>query len=89
MLFTGTKEISWIIRDALTQCDDYTCAYDYLSETHIAALGYIILAGTKDNEGVIIARENKGVANVRTIGEDDGIWYLVQTNSDHWTGDCP
>lgn len=46
MMFGGYKEISWIIREALENCDDYDCAYDYLKNTEINALGYIILAGT-------------------------------------------
>ena len=45
------------------------------------------MAGLKDNEGTIISRDRFGVAHADTLSEDR--WYLLQTNSDHWTGDCP
>ena len=56
MLFTGYSEISWLIRETLTVCSDFDCAYYKLKDDPINALGYIILAGTKDDEGVIISR---------------------------------
>jgi hypothetical protein len=63
MMFGGYKEISWIVREALESCDDYDCAYNHLKTTEINALGYIILAGTKDDEGVIISRDRDGAAH--------------------------
>ena len=51
------------------------------------APGYFILAGVKGNEGAIITRNRYDVANVTALSDDR--WYLVQTNSDHYTGDCP
>mmetsp|Transcript_24680 Transcript_24680/g.38395 ORF Transcript_24680/g.38395 Transcript_24680/m.38395 type:complete len:137 (-) Transcript_24680:458-868(-) len=77
MLFTGQKEQSWIIRDALEKCDDYDCAYDMLRNKPFNALGYIILAGTKDDEGVVISRKRFGPAHEDFLNTTNGTWYLV------------
>lgn len=87
-MFTGYKEISWLIRETLTKCDAYDCAYNHLRSTDINALGYIILAGTKDEEGVIISRNREGPAHEDHLNITQGKWYLVQTNSDHWNQGC-
>ena len=47
---------------------------------------YIILTGTKDNEGAIISRNRSQAANITTIS--DANWYLVQNNGDHYLGVC-
>jgi hypothetical protein len=88
MMFSGYKEISWLIRETFVKCDDYDCAYDHLRNTDINALGYIILAGTKDDEGVIISRLREGPAHEDHLNTTNGTWYLVQTNSDHWNQGC-
>jgi len=59
----GADEISWLIRWVLVNCEDFDCAREYLSDTLINSIGYITLAGTKRNEGVIITRDRFGVAN--------------------------
>ena len=51
------------------------------------APAYFILAGVKGNEGAIISRDRFGAANIVTLTDDK--WYLVQTNQDHFSGDCP
>ena len=84
MIFTGYKDISWIIRETLTECNTFDCAYNKLSTDSVIAPGYIILAGTKDYEGVIITRNRFDAAHVDRISEDR--WYLLQTNEDHFAG---
>ena len=81
-LFTGVPEISWLIRKTFENCPDYECAYEVLREHEISALCYIILAGTKDDEGVIISRNRIGAAHEEHLNATQ--WYLVQTNNDHW-----
>ena len=51
------------------------------------APSYIILAGTQGNEGAIITIDRFFSANIETL--TDTKWYLVQTNEDHFKGDCP
>lgn len=84
MIVTGFEEISWRIRTTLETCDTYDCAYKYLSRKSIDGLGYIILAGTKPGEGAVISRRRFSTAHVNKLDADNGKWFLVQTNSDHW-----
>lgn len=53
-----------------------------LRDTQINTPCYIIVAGLKPNEGVVITREREG-AN-RTLSLSDERWYVAQTNSDIW-----
>jgi hypothetical protein len=87
MIFMSYNQASWLIRDTLEQCADYACALNKLSNDPMIAPGYLIVAGTKDYEGAIIARDRFGAANITTL--DENHWYLVQTNQDHFAGDCP
>ena len=88
MLFSGYNEISWLIRETLTTCDDFQCAYQKLSTGDISALGYIILAGTKGDEGVVITGNRFGEAHEERLNATEGKWFLVQTNNDHWDSGC-
>lgn len=88
MLWAGYKENSWIIRDALTNCDDYQCAYLKLRDEPQPSFGYNILAGTKGDEGVVLARDKWGTVHEDHLDSANGIWYLVQTNNDHWDTGC-
>lgn len=87
LTFSGFSEVSWVLRDTLDQCNDYQCAYNKISKDHMSTLGYVILAGTKGDEGAIIARDRLGPAHIDQLSEKDGVWYLVQTNNDHWSSD--
>ena len=78
MIFTGYSEISWIVRDAFIQCDDFYCAESYLSSQPVIAPGYLIVAGLKGDEGVVISRDRFGVAHVDRL--NDTRWYILQTN---------
>ena len=88
MLTTGFDEQSWLIRRTLEHCSDYDCAHNYLANVPTTSVGYYILAGTKGEEGVIIARDNWGPAHQTylnsTVESNAGGWFLVQANSDHW-----
>jgi hypothetical protein len=63
-LFTGSQQISKLIRDTLIDCGDYTCAFNRFQSVGIICPGYIILAGTGPNEGVVITRDRTGVAHL-------------------------
>jgi hypothetical protein len=88
MLFGGMQENSWIIREALTVCDDFKCAYEKLAYEPMPSFGYNILAGTKDDEGVVIARNRFGPAHETWLDSNNGTWFVVQTNNDHWDSGC-
>jgi len=84
MLFQGYKEISWNLRETLINCEDYKCAYQNFVSTPLSSLGYIIVAGTKEDEGAIISRDRYGPAHIDSLNSSNGHWFLVQTNNDHW-----
>jgi hypothetical protein len=75
MIFIGYKEISWITREALIQCDDFECAFNHLVSTPIIAPGYLILAGTKDYQGAVISRDRLGAAHVEMLSAKN--WFVV------------
>lgn len=86
MIIAGYKSISWVMRDTLFECHNYECAYNKLNETPTISAAYVILAGTKDNEGVILSRDRTSTAHAEHLSADN--WYLLQTNEDHFTGAC-
>jgi len=86
LIFKGKVGISWLIREALTKCGSYECAVSMLTSEPIIAPGYIILAGTKEYEGMVISRNHFGPAHIEQLSIDN--WYVAQTNDDHFTGVC-
>jgi hypothetical protein len=52
------------------------------------SLGYNILAGTKGDEGVIIARDKFGPANEIFLNAANGTWFIAQANHDIWLDGC-
>lgn len=88
MTFSGFNELSWVIRDVLINCESYSCALERFNTESISSVGYIILSGVKDNEGVIIIRNRFSVAHTEVLGQGNNTWFLVQTNNDHWQTGC-
>uniref|UniRef100_A0A7S3IXY1 ceramidase n=1 Tax=Strombidium inclinatum TaxID=197538 RepID=A0A7S3IXY1_9SPIT len=88
MTFAGYRELSWLTREALTECDSFDCAYHKIRDTPISALGYVILAGTEGDEGVVVTRNRLSVAHENHLNATAGKWYVVQTNNDHWDSGC-
>lgn len=70
----------------MEECGDYHCAQKRLESEWMVAPCYIIITGTKENEGVVLSRNRTHTINVRNISDDN--WYLVQTNDDTYTGQC-
>lgn len=64
MLWSGYQEASWLIRQSLTDCADYNCAYKMLRESPITDTAYLIIAGKTHDEGKVISRDNFGVVHV-------------------------
>jgi N-acylethanolamine-hydrolysing acid amidase len=75
LIFTGFTQIGWLIRDALTSCDNFACAFNRYSSDYVISPGYLIMAGVKDNEGAVISRDRFGAAHVDLLSEDR--WFLV------------
>jgi len=86
MIAYGSVPSTMLIRQTMEVCSDYACALNKLANDTMVATGYFILAGVKDNEGVVISRNRTASANIATISEDH--WNLVQTNEDHFDDIC-
>ncbi|KAG8454269.1 hypothetical protein GDO86_000784, partial [Hymenochirus boettgeri] len=56
--------VSWLIRDTLSNAQDFQAAALQLSKTPIIAEVYYIMAGTHPNEGVVITRNRNGPADI-------------------------
>ena len=84
MMETGFTEQSWLVRDVLLKCESFECARDLLKRVPMDSPSYFILAGVKENEGVIISRSNVGLAHEAQLYDANNTWFLVQTNNDNW-----
>nr|6DY3_B Chain B, N-acylethanolamine-hydrolyzing acid amidase beta-subunit [Caenorhabditis elegans]6DY3_D Chain D, N-acylethanolamine-hydrolyzing acid amidase beta-subunit [Caenorhabditis elegans]6DY3_F Chain F, N-acylethanolamine-hydrolyzing acid amidase beta-subunit [Caenorhabditis elegans]6DY3_H Chain H, N-acylethanolamine-hydrolyzing acid amidase beta-subunit [Caenorhabditis elegans] len=78
------RPVSFFIRDVLENQATYTEAVDAFSRTHLFSPSYIIVAGIKKNEGVVISRNRWSAANVYPLNVDANQWFLVETNFDNW-----
>jgi len=91
MMYGGFTENSWQLRQALTECNNYDCAFKMLAYQPMSSLGYNIVAGTKGDEAAVIARNNFGPAHISALDSANGTWFVAQANSDSWvdcTGRC-
>jgi len=88
MLFTGFAEQSWLMREALETCAHYDCAHKMLRDVPINGFGYLIVAGTEGDQGVVLSRDRFGAAHEDFLDSANDKWFLVQTNSDHWKDGC-
>lgn len=73
------------LRYVLEQAADFESAVTQLSTTPQIDENYFIVAGTKANEGAVIARGREKAVDVWRLDttEPDG-WFRLQTNYDHW-----
>jgi len=74
-LFAGYQQNTKLIRDVLTECKNYDCAYQRLSDTPVIGPSYFIIAGLETNEGAVITRDRFSVANVDKLTDDK--WYVL------------
>ena len=91
LLKSPGAEITLLIRDALADQDiNYQGVLNRMMYIPMIASCYVIIAGTKPGEGVVISRDRKGLVKpfrngVWKLDVSVERWYLVQTNNDHWT----
>lgn len=85
-LVAGAKGVaSFRIRDALANPDmTFEDAVRYLADEPLIAPCYIIVGGTKPREGVVITRDRIAALDLWRLDAENGRWYLVETNYDHW-----
>lgn len=85
-LLAGTHGISTLhVRDALADKEmNFEDVVDFLSNKRFIAPCYIIVGGTKPGEGAVITRDRTAAQDVWRLDADNGRWFLVETNYDHW-----
>ena len=83
--------ITFQVRDALADPDlNYQGVLKRMIDIPMIAACYVIIAGTKPGEGAVITRDREEAVKpfdkgVWKLNDSDGTWYLLQTNTDHWT----
>ena len=82
----GTHGIAALhIRDTVASKEmDFESAVIFLADKPLIAPCYIIMGGTKPQEGVVITRDRIAALDTWRLGAEHGRWYLVETNYDHW-----
>ncbi|KAJ5074143.1 n-acylethanolamine-hydrolyzing acid amidase [Anaeramoeba ignava] len=88
-LMTGGKPIFVLIRQAGEDCDNFSCAFDFLNNTQVGSPCYLGICGTQPNEGYVITRSHyqSDIVNQTFDGTYD--WYLYEGNSDLNTNPPP
>ena len=85
------SSLSFLVRDALADPDiNYQGVLNRMIYIPTIASCYVIIGGTKAGEGAVISRDRREAVKPFSNGTwklDDSrdIWYLLQTNNDHWT----
>jgi len=82
----GRMSMGMLIRHGFEEANTFQQAVKIFSNTKTCVLGYITMAGVKGYEGMIISRDHDGFAHLDQLSATN--WYLVQTNDDHFAGDC-
>ena len=83
---TGTHGIiPLMIRDVLDDPDaDFEKAVNTLRSAQIIAPCYIIVGGLSGDEGAVITQNRTMGIDVWRLNAEQGRWFLVETNYDHW-----
>nr|XP_060635363.1 N-acylethanolamine-hydrolyzing acid amidase [Anolis sagrei ordinatus] len=87
--FNRNIPVSWLIRIALSEAEDFEAAALMLANTPIIANVYYIIGGTTPKEGAVITRKRSGPVDIWPLDPLSGGWYRVETNYDHWTTPPP
>lgn len=87
-IFHGAHSTAFLYRSLLESPLDYDNALHRLATTPLIAPGYHTIAGTHSGQGAVVSRSRNTAVDVWTIhknsSKQDGAWFLVQTNDDHW-----
>ncbi|XP_071350826.1 N-acylethanolamine-hydrolyzing acid amidase-like [Trachinotus anak] len=76
--------VSWLVREALEEAQDFEEAVMRLSKIPIITGVYYIVGGVRAGEGVVITRDREGPADIWPLDPVNGGWFRVETNFDHW-----
>eukprot|EP00050_Salpingoeca_kvevrii_P011500 m.15769 g.15769 ORF g.15769 m.15769 type:complete len:468 (-) comp3459_c0_seq1:1695-3098(-) len=73
---------TWTVRAALDNEDDFSAALTRFQETPLVTPVYFTFAGTRRNEGAVVARAQRSTKYVERLGDPSNPWYVLQTNYD-------
>eukprot|EP01059_Diplonema_ambulator_P005788 TRINITY_DN15578_c0_g1_i1.p1 TRINITY_DN15578_c0_g1~~TRINITY_DN15578_c0_g1_i1.p1 ORF type:complete len:396 (+),score=151.76 TRINITY_DN15578_c0_g1_i1:55-1242(+) len=90
-LLAGVQNVGFTLRDALTSVSSFTAGTALMRNKPIPAPAYLIMAGTQNDEGVVITRDRNGTSDAWGTGRGywplnvtGGDWYRLETNFDNW-----
>jgi hypothetical protein len=66
-----------VIESLLLTNSTFDLAVHELSVRNVTSPGYVIVGGTKDNEGVVIARDFNKLNHTEWLGDADDNWFKV------------
>jgi hypothetical protein len=82
---TDAYPVTWAVRELLEKEDsDFDRAVSSLGAQKFATQMYLTVGGVSAGEGVVLTRGRNELLDTWRINADDGEWFLVQTNYDHW-----
>lgn len=76
--------VSFLVRDAIANDQNFSAAVERLSYTPTAADAYFIIAGVGKGEGAVVTKGRFAPDDVWKLDASSGRWFLVETNYDHW-----
>jgi len=80
----GGRSIGYFLREALQTVESFDDALMVVSTAHLIAPVYITMAGVKAGEGAVVTRNRTVADDVWRLDPDNGRWFVLQTNDDHW-----
>ena len=81
-IYTGKTTPSFTLLNVIEKAYSYAEAIQILNSTSLTAPAYFIISGINSNEGSIITRDLDTVYRTDELDVDNGIWFLVTTNTD-------
>ncbi|XP_032810948.1 N-acylethanolamine-hydrolyzing acid amidase isoform X1 [Petromyzon marinus] len=76
--------VTWLVRNTLSTATDFKSAVVALSHPPLISNTYFIVGGVNPGEGAVITRRREAAVDTWFLQPHQGIWYLVETNYDHW-----
>lgn len=77
------------IRSVLDEVQDFRTAVSQLSTQRLIAPCYLTIGGVRDNEGVVITRDQAKALDTQRLNATAGRWFLLETNYDNWVTPPP
>lgn len=87
-LLGGGRVASFAIRDTLADPSmSFSSAVDALAAVPLVAPAYLIVGGP--GAGAVVTRDRESAVDVWRMDPQAGVWYLLETNYDHWVPPPP